>query len=308
MKRLILSPVILLLLIMTGCDTESPMDVDLYPQQVYIVGARNTIVDRDLNIGNETDTISVSVAVGGSRPLSQDVIVQVAEEPGAIESYNTRELSAEVTQYQKLADGIYSYPSDQVTVHAGKVYNTFPILVKPASLHVDSLYMLPLKLTTTNAFELNKEDTLALVRINMVNEYSGLYYMDAVIRNTTNPNDTLVYQMVRNLKATDDGNTVRLYHYNNEYSEGDNIDYRPSHAFKITVNADNSLSFAPWDQFSIIDGGGEYLPNLKLYEFWYTFQDNGVVRRTEGYLYKERKTTEEQRIIDDWLEDQRKGS
>ncbi len=307
MKKIILSPIILLVLLIAGCDTESPLDMDLFPPKVYIVDAVNTIVDRDLDIGNETDTISISVAVGGSRPLNQNVDVQVAEDPLAIGIYNTRELSAEVTQYQKLASSIYSYPSEQVTIHAGEVYNTFPILIQPATLHVDSLYMIPLKLTGTSAFELNKEDTVALVRINMVNKYSGLYYMDAVIRNTTNPNDTLVYQMVRNLQATDNGNTVRMYHYNNEFNQGDFIDYRPSHAFKITAKADNSLSFSTWDQFKIIDGGGVYLPELKLYDFWYTFDDNGVIKKTEGYLYKERKTSEEQRIIDDWLEDKRKG-
>src|SRR3546814_7017749 len=80
--------------------------------------------------------------------------------------------------------------------------------------------------------------------------------MDGVIRNTADPIDTLVYQMIRNLKATDNGSTVRMYHYNNEFSEGDNVDYRPSHAFRITVNADKTLSFTTWDQFHIIDGGG----------------------------------------------------
>lgn len=290
-----------------ACDTESPMDMDLYPQKVYIVDAVNTIVNRDLDIGNDPDTVTVSVAVSGSRPSDRDVTVQLVEQPDAVAYYNSRELSAEVTQYQHLPAGSYSYPQEEITIKAGQVYGTFPIVIKPGLLHCDSLYMLPLKLKSASSYEMTQEDTVALVKINLANDYSGIYYMDGVIRNTTDPADTLVYQMIRNLKATDNGSTVRMYHYNNEFSEGDNVDYRPSHAFRITVNADNTLSLTTWDQFDIIDGGGTYVPDMKLYDIWYTFDDNGVIRKTSGYLYKERKTTEEQRILNDWLDDNREG-
>lgn len=294
-------------LLLTRCDVESPLEKDLYPQKVYIVGAKDKVIDRDLNIGDAQDTISISVAVSGSQPTSQDVTVTLVEDPNAIQSYNTRNLSALVTQYQKLANDIYTYPLNNLTVKAGQVYNTYPIYIKPATMHCDSLYMLPLKLASTSAFSLNKEDTVALVRINMVNQYSGLYYMQGVIRNVSNPKDTLVYKMARNLKATDNGNTVRMYHYNNEFNQGDKVDYRPGYTFKITVNPDKSLSVATWDKFKITGGGGKYYPELKLYDLWYTFtDDNGVARKTEGYLYKARSTTEEQRIVDDWLEDHRR--
>lgn len=304
MKHIILFSLTFLSFLLVGCDVESPMDKDLYPQQVYIVGAKDKVIDRDLNIGDSPDTISLSIAVSGSRPLSQDVTVSVAEAAGAIDYYDTKNLSALVTQYRKLADGIYTFPSKNLTIKAGQVYNTFPIYVTPKTLHCDSLYMLALKLTSTSAFSMSKTDTVALVRINMVNKYSGLYYMDGVIRNVSNPKDTLVYKMSRNLKATDNGSTVRMYHYNNEYNQGDSRDYRPTHTFKISVNADNTLSVAVWDKFQITGGGGKYYPDLKLYDLWYTFiDDKGVTRKTVGHLYKARKTTAEQRIIDDWLEE-----
>jgi len=303
MKKIILLPLVILSILLVGCDQESPMDKDLYPQKVYIVGAAYTVVDRDLNIGNLEDTISVSVAVSGSRPTTQDLTVTVGEQDSAVEVYSAKNLSSLVTQYRKLADGIYSYPSDKVTIKAGQVYNTFPIHIKTSSLHCDSLYMLPLKLTSTTAYTLTTTDTLALVRINLVNDYSGLYYMNGVIRNTTNAKDSLVYKMSRNLLAIDNGKTVRMYHYKNEFVQGDATDYRPGFTFKITVNNDNTLSFATYKDFAIIDGGGTYYPDLKLYSLWYTFNDSGVIRKTVGYLYKARKTTDEQRIIDDWIEE-----
>lgn len=127
--------------------------------------------------------------------------------------------------------------------------------------------MLAFRLNSTSAYEMSKEDTVALVRINLVNEYSGLYYMDGMLKNTANPDDSLAYVMPRNLVATDDGRTVRMFHYNNEWSEGATNDYRPTHTFKITVNPDNTLSYATWNKFEIIDGGGVYNPEYKVYDF-----------------------------------------
>jgi len=305
MKHIIIFPLFLTVLL-AGCDVESPIDKNQYPQKVYIVGAEDIIVNRDVNIGEFQDTISVSVAVSGSLPSDKDVIVSIMEDSTAIATYNAKNLSVEEVQYQKLDNNIYSYPLDQLTINAGNVYNTYPIYIKPATLHCDSLYMLPLKLKSTSAYELNKEDTIALVKINLVNKYSGLYYVDAILKNTTNPSDSLVYKMSRNLTATGNGHTVRMYHYSNEYHTGDANDYRPTFAFKISVNElDTILTFSTWDQFKIYDGGGFYYPTLKLYDFWYEYDNNGTRWKAKGYLYKARETDEEQRIIDNWIEDQR---
>ncbi|WP_423127509.1 BT_3044 domain-containing protein [Gaoshiqia sp. Z1-71] len=298
MKKIILFSLSLAMLFV-GCEKEdSPMDRELFPQKVYIVGARDQIINRDIDLGKSTDTISVSVAVSGSLPLSKDVTVTFAENPDEITLYNERNVSGADVQYQKLDDAIYSYPLNQVTINAGQVYNTYPIHINPATLQYDSLYMIPLRLSSISDYELSDNDTTVLVRLNLMNQYSGLYYVKGILKNTTNPNDSVFYRMSRNLVATDNGNTVRMYHFNNETK-----DYRPSHTFKITVNSDNSLSYATWDQFVIYDGGGTYHPDVKVYDFWYEYNNNGTRWRAEGILYLERKTNEEQDILDDWLDD-----
>jgi hypothetical protein len=301
-KIIILLPLTLLSCFFVGCDVVSPMDKDLYPQTVSIVGAPDKIIDRDLNIGHLPDTISISVSVSGSRPSSQNVMVTLGEDKDAIATYNVKNLSALITQYRQLAAGLYTYPYTNLTINAGQNYATFPIYITPTTFHCDSLYMIPLKLTSTSAFALNKVDTVALVRINMVNNYSGLYTMLGMIRNTTNVADSLVYKMSRNLKATDNGQTVRMYHYKNEFVQGDILDYRPSNGLKITVKADNTLSIVTWKNFPIIAGGGVYHPDLKLYDLWYTFTENGVIKKVTGYMYKVTKTIAQQRVIDDWIE------
>jgi len=297
MKNIVLFSLSLALLLI-GCDVDSPMDKDLYPQKVYIVGTQDQVIDRDVDLGNVPDTISISVAVSGSRSSNNDVTVTFGEEPAEIGVYNYRNVSAEAVQYQKPDASVYSYLSDQLTIKAGKEYNTYPIRIDPSTLQCDSLYMLPLRLSSISGYELSSKDTIVLVRLNLTNKYSGLYYAKAVLKNTTNPNDSLVYKMSRNLVATNNGSTVRMYHYNNETK-----DYRLSHTFRITVNSDNSLSYSTWDKFVIYDGGGTYYPDVEVYDFWYEYDNNGTRWKASGVLYKERKTTAEQEILDDWLDE-----
>lgn len=291
-----------LAMIFASCEKENaPMEVDLFPVKVYIVGTSDQLIERDIHLGNSIDTISISVAVSGSRPTNKDVTVTLRENAAEIDLYNQRNVSGESVQYQKVSDSIYSYPLDQITIKAGEIYNTFPAYIQPKTLHCDSLYMIPLRLNTISDYELSDNDTTVLIRLHLKNDYSGLYYVDGMLKNTANSNDSTIYKMSRNLVATDDGNTVRMYHFNLETK-----DYRPTHTFKITINSDNSLSYSTWEDFIIYDGGGVYHPEVKLYEFWYEFDKDGVRWRSEGVMYMERKTSKEQEVLDDWLDEYKK--
>lgn len=94
----------------------------------------------------------------------------------------------------------------------GETYGTYPVHIDPSTLHIDSLYMMAFKLSGTSRFELAKEDTVVLIRLNLMNDYSGLYYMDGVIKPADNPKDSVIYKSPRTLQAVVDGNTVRMYH------------------------------------------------------------------------------------------------
>ncbi|WP_294498685.1 DUF4361 domain-containing protein [uncultured Bacteroides sp.] len=292
---------------LVGCDNKIPMEENLYPESVYLVGAKDRIIDKNLNIGYAEDTVYASVAISGSLLTKTDVTVKVREYPSGIEDYNAKERVADDILYRTLADDIYSIPQEEVVVKAGEVFGTYPIYINPSTLHIDSLYMLAFKLEETSHFELAKEDTVLLVRLNLMNDYSGLYYMDGTIALKDAPNDAIVYKSPRTLQAVVDGNTVRMYHQKNEWTKG-SPDYRPDYCFNITVNSDNSLKLTSWDKFELIDGGGQYYPDMEVYDLWYTFRDkeDGLLKETKGFVYKERKNDDEVRKINDWMEEHRK--
>lgn len=305
MKNKIFMSLLLGAMLLTACDDEAPMERSLYPETVYLVGAKDKIITRELNLGYDQDTVYASVTVSGTLPTEKNVIAEVEQIPEAILRYNDRELGTNDVLYQNLPADIYSIPDPAVTVPAGEPYGTLPIYIEPATLHVDSLYMIALKLKSTSDFALTKTDTVVLMKFNIVNDYSGLYYMDAIIKDVANPSDSVTYKTSRNLQAVRDGRTVRMYHMQNEWSKGA-TDYRPNYCFNITVNDDNTVSLSTWDKFKILGYEGVYHPDMRVYELWYKFEENGVTKTCRGFLYKERKTDDEQRIINDWMDEHRK--
>lgn len=290
--------------VLSACDIKIPMEENLYPQTVYLVGSESTLVDRDLNIGYDIDTVYASVAVSGSLPTPSDVIVEVVESPESVEAYNSRELGSDDIHYRNPGAGVYSFPQENVVVRKGEVYGTYPILIDPSTLHIDSLYMLALKISSSSQFAVSKEDTVVKIKLNLMNQYSGLYYMDGVIKPLDNLKDSTVYRTNRTLQAVQDGNTVRVYHQKNEWVKGA-TDYRPDYCFNITVNPDNSLTLRPWDRFQLVEGGGTYYEDMEVYSLWYTFWDAGRQWITRGFLYKDRQTEDELREINDWMDEHR---
>ena len=143
--------------VLSACDNKIPMEENLYPQTVYLVGSESTLVDRDLNIGYDIDTVYASVAVSGSLPTPSDVIVEVVESPESVEAYNSRELGSDDIHYRNPGAGVYSFPQENVVVRKGEVYGTYPILIDPSTLHIDSLYMLALKISSSSQFAVSKD-------------------------------------------------------------------------------------------------------------------------------------------------------
>lgn len=302
-KTIITSLTALLAFLICACDQEQPIDTDQYPQSIYIVGAHDRIITRELNLGYDQDTLNLSIAVSGSRSLSQDVGVEIELCPEAIDAYNAREINPNFRQYRALDPATFTMPSSQVTVKKGEVYHTLPIYINPSSLQLDSLYMLAFRIKQTTAYEPSATDTVCLVNLAQVNSYSGQYYMNGVIKNVDNEADSMVYVMPRKLTALRDGRTVRMYHYRNEWSDGYNSDYRPDWTFTISVNDDNSVTLAPIENFNIISYHGQYYPEMKAFYLDYVASYDGRTWRTRGFLYKERSTTADQHAIVDWMED-----
>lgn len=281
-----------------GCSEDYPLNKEQYKKVVYLTRAIDDVKEEYVNYAYDRDTIYISVSVSGTTYTDRDIRVTFKEDNEAISIYNKRNLSSADIQNLHLPKAAYEYPQEDVIIKAGKNTAIYPVYIYPERLHCDSLYMLPVSIKTISAYELKDDiDTVLLARVNTVNNYSGKYHIRGSIINLETGNKQS-YDMPRKLVATNK-NSVRVYHEVPETKT-----YLQSHTFTISVNGDNSLIFAPWNRFELTDGGGTYLPNMKLFDIWYEYTSGEEKYRVEGYLYEVPETEIEQENIDDWIDEQ----
>ncbi len=281
-----------------GCDDNLPIDEEQYKKVVYLTRAIDEVKDEYVNYAYDRDTVYVSVSVSGTTHTDRDIRVTFKEDDEAITRYNKRTLSAADTQNQHLPAAAYEYPQEDVVIKAGENTAIYPVYIYPEYLHCDSLYMIPVSIASVSAYEMRTEiDTVLLAKINLVNNYSGKYHIRGSIINLETES-TQSYDVPRNLTATGK-NSVRMFHQDPETKT-----YLQSSTLTLSVNEDKTLSFAAWNTFDITDGGGTYLPGMKLFDLWYEYTSGGVNYRVEGYLYQVPETELEQEDIDDWIDEQ----
>lgn len=263
------------ILVLAGCNTENPIDTEQYFKQVYIVDAVDDMVTREINFADTETEIFASVAAGGSLNADRDVTIRLTEDREGISIYNRANLSVNDIRYQPLPANAYSFVSDEAVIKKGNVYALFPILVKPASLHCDSLYTIPLKIASTSDYVINKKDSVLLLSVKLINNYSGQYYSYGT-KTAVETNAVASFGLFRTLTAVDK-NTVRFYH---EVTEG--ITNIATSGITFSINSDNSLSVNAWDSFILIKGGGIYEPQSNIFTYWYTYINNNVEYRIDG--------------------------
>ena len=220
----ILYPILLLLVVLSSCDYESPLDKEQYKKTLYLIGASSNLVTKELAYSSEVQEGFITVGVSGSLLIDGNVDVTLESHNSVIDWYNKKfKFLATDIKYQGLAASAFEVPSYTTTLKAGETYARVPFKVKTEGLECDSLYAITFKIASSSAgYEINQKDSALIVSFNLVNKYSGNYIFKA-LRHELDSNDEIVAStsitIVRTLKATEE-NAVRATGGNNcQYQE-----------------------------------------------------------------------------------------
>ncbi len=284
---------VLLAMLVSGCQEDSPLDGEQYMKQVSIVGSDQTtneglrVVEVPYRDNTPSET-SVSVATGGSLTIDQDITV-VLKEAGsaAIDDYNFKYVADDEPQYQHLDAGAYAILDLRVDIKAGEVYGLMPVAINTTGLPADSLYALTFQIESVSDPEyisVRPVDTVLILAFKFVNDFSGLYHSQGYDF-PYNPDtdaatgDSLEISTSRNLTALD-VHTVRLFHLLTVESSAN----LSSSGINLRIEADNSVVVSPWDELVLIDGGGTYAPSTQTISYWYVYQSGTAIRKFSGTL------------------------
>jgi hypothetical protein len=280
----------------TGCKkTENPLDKEQYQKNVYLVGANQSnnegvqIVNLPYKASAEdTAATFISIATGGSKPIEQDLTVQLREAGGdALQRYNGMYLyKATDIKYRLLNPTFYSVPNFSAQIKSGEIYGRVPLQIKTASLHPDSLYAMTFSIASVSDPErvsIRKTDTVLIFSFRLYNDYSGTYQESGRYYklNNATPQDTVSLSLARTLKAVNH-NTMRFYHL----ATTENVSNVAASGVSVTVNSDHSLTVSPWGTLEITAGGGTYDPSTKLFTIWYNYIQSGVTYQFKGTFTK----------------------
>lgn len=280
----ILYPILLLLVVLSSCDYENPLDKEQYKKTLYLIGASNNLVTKELTYSSEVQEGFITVGVSGSLLIDENVDVNLESHNSVIDWYNKKfKFLATDLKYKELTTTAFEVPSYTVTLKAGETYARVPFRVKTEDLECDSLYAITFKIASSSdpSYEINQKDSALIVSFNLVNSYSGNYIFKALRHELNNDGEVVAstsITIVRTLKATEE-NAVRFYNEQN----AETVANIKKYGVVLKVGADNNVSISPWKDFELVEVGTcTYNSNAKVFNVDYKYKQDGKTYQMVG--------------------------
>lgn len=289
----------------TACSVVDPMSAEQYKKEIYIVGANEGVASYDVPFGTEVPAF-ISLSASGTQKVDRDVEVILKYNEDIIEKYNAKYMLDEPVKYGQLPSQFTTVPNWTTTLKAGDIYTHFSFSVNTQSLHCDSLYCIGFEIESVSDYKKSDEGTTLIYRLNLTNDYSGTYHLDAT-KTALNLIDgewseqgmDIPVSIQRNLTATS-ANKVRFFHekiketlpeYSNSWNPGQ--DYfnaiENSCIEFIRIGDSNDFTIEAWENFTIETGGvASYDEENEVFTFSYDYFDgtNGPKYRMRGVFRK----------------------
>lgn len=263
-KKLYLSLVILLPLLMASCDENEQFRGELYKKVIYLLSTDDYTFETEHALG-ETTTGYVTVYCGGTEHIDKDVTVTLEHDPDAVYDYNYMYFDIDESRYAKELDpSKYSIDSYQVTLKADSKdnYGLLPIKVNPDGLSPDSIYFIPLRIKSISDYEINPEKQRVLYRVLLKNDYATMasttyYQVTGTETRLTGDESTASGISVTRIFAPLSKNQVRCFAGTSTYNPSnvtkEEIDAK---AITLTINSDNSITITPFANIEVEMLGG----------------------------------------------------
>ncbi|MDO5446805.1 MAG: DUF4361 domain-containing protein [Prevotellaceae bacterium] len=180
----------------TSCEKKF-YDEEQYRKEVYIVSGDDNIFGQEYAMGEESEG-NISIYVGGTTAIEEDVEVELGLYPTALREYNQRVYGENYADYGRQLDAAdYEIQNWKVTIPKGssKPYVQFPIKVKVSNLMDAEAYYIPLYIKKVSNYMVSPTRNYVLFRIYLKNDYastknSTYYTMNALEQVCTESNGT----------------------------------------------------------------------------------------------------------------------
>lgn len=159
-----------------ACNQSDTFKEEQYKKVLYVLSDDNMAFQVIHSLNETESTGYLTLYAGGSLDIDQDVTFTLEPDEDLLEEYNVLNYDLDTAKYaRKLDPSKYTIESYSVTMKQGgeMPYALLPIKIRPQGLSPDSLYMIPLKLTSVSAYEINPKKSRVLYQVVLENDYAS---------------------------------------------------------------------------------------------------------------------------------------
>jgi hypothetical protein len=156
-----------------SCNEKEVFEKEQYKNIFGFVCESDNTKAKVVSLHLEEATTYVSISMGGSNTISQDVTINFEEDASLIDSYNSSNFDTDVAKYAiALPEENYDIESYSCTIKAGERLGVIPVKVIPNGLSVDETYFIPLRVTTYDNAEMDPEKGTILFQVGIKNHWA----------------------------------------------------------------------------------------------------------------------------------------
>lgn len=177
MKRI--STIVLVFSVLVGfiaCEDNGQFTEEQYKKVIYLLSSDNNKVFPGIHrLDEAVSTGYVSIGVGGTNPIDQNVTVEIERDDSLMHVYNKINFDIDSSKYARELDPArFDIQSYQITLKAGNQdqYTLLPIRVHTTGLSPDSIYFVPLRIKSVSNYEVNPKYQAVLYRVYLENDYA----------------------------------------------------------------------------------------------------------------------------------------
>ncbi len=266
----------------TSCE-EDLLNMEHYKAIIYMKSGDNNIFNYPHQMNDSLSTGYITVGSGGSMPLKEDVTVTVELYKEALDLYNFRQYGNDTNKHAKmLSSSRFVIPSSKIIIRAGDASATtfFPIEVDANGLSPDTIYMIPVRIKSTENYEVNPEKDFVLYKIDLANKYSSPASNMYKLKGTKQTEGGIKSNITTNKMIVPiSKNTVRLFPEN--LAGSTNLKTIEDRAILLVINEDNSVRIKPDKNIEIEQlEKSEYDPKEKVFIINYRYRLPGEIKWT----------------------------
>lgn len=161
------------LLGLVACNENKVFEKEQYKNVFGFISDAENMNSKVFSLHKAESEGYLSFSMGGTNNITEDVTINIVEDPDLIETYNRNNFDQDVAKYAKpMPKDKYDISSMQCVIKAGQTGGVIPVKVRPAGLSPDTTYLIPIRVDTYDRCEINPDKCYLLYKVQIKNRWA----------------------------------------------------------------------------------------------------------------------------------------